>query len=97
MKRILILLSVVVLLLTLATVAVARIAGYDLTWWTADGGGGNSAGNGYSLNGTIGQPDAGTLSSGNYRLEGGFWGGGVPARLPAVDHETIRNQPPRQI
>jgi len=74
MKRILILLSVVVLLLTLATVAVARIAGYDLIWWTADGGGGNSAGNGYSLNGTIGQPDAGTLSGGNYRLEGGFWG-----------------------
>jgi hypothetical protein len=77
MKRILILLSVVVLLLTLAEAAAARIAGYDLTWWTVDSGGGNSAGSGYSLSGTIGQPDAGSLSGGNYRLEGGFWSGGL--------------------
>ena len=50
--------------------------GYDLTWSTIDGGGGGSAGAGYQLAGTLGQPDAGTaLSGGVYSLSGGFWGG----------------------
>ena len=54
---------------------------YDLSWNTIDGGGGTSTGTGpngiYSLSGTAGQPDAGTLSSnGNtYTLGGGFWAG----------------------
>ena len=46
--------------------------GYNLAWWTADGGG-------YALNGTIGQPDAGALNGGGYSLAGGFWGGGAAA------------------
>ena len=50
-------------------------SGYDLSWYTIDGGGGLSSGSGYSLSGTIGQPDAGTLSGGGYTLNGGFWGG----------------------
>jgi hypothetical protein len=51
-------------------------AGYDLAWTTIDRGGGSSAGNGYQLSGTFGQPDAGaTLSGGAYSLSGGFWGG----------------------
>ena len=50
--------------------------GYDLTWSTIDGGGGASAGAGYQLTGTLGQPDAGTpLSGGVYSLSGGFWAG----------------------
>jgi hypothetical protein len=49
--------------------------GYDLTWSTVDGGGG-SAGGGYQLTGTFGQPDAGAaLGGGGYSLSGGFWGG----------------------
>jgi hypothetical protein len=52
-------------------------AGYDLTWWTVDGGGGTLAsGPGYALSGTAGQPDAGLLSGPGYRLAGGFWPGG---------------------
>jgi len=50
--------------------------GYDLSWFTVDGGGGLSAGGDYALGGTAGQPDAGTLAGGNYVLAGGFWGGG---------------------
>ena len=42
--------------------------------WTVDGGGGQSTGGGYTLNGTLGQPDAGTLSGNAYTLQGGFWG-----------------------
>ena len=50
--------------------------GFDLSWWTADGGGAMfSTGGSYSLGSTIGQPDAGTLSGGSYSLNGGFWGG----------------------
>ena len=54
-------------------------AGYDLTWYTIDDGGGTAAGvgspNPYILNGTVGQPDASTWSGGGYVLVGGFWGG----------------------
>jgi hypothetical protein len=54
--------------------------GYDLTWNTIDGGGTTSEGGGYSLVGTIGQPDAGTLVGGKYTLNGGFWTSGWAAR-----------------
>ncbi len=48
--------------------------GYDLTWNSIDGGGITfSAGGSYLLGGTIGQPDAGTMSGGSYTLNGGFW------------------------
>ena len=46
---------------------------YSIDWFTIDGGGGASAGAGYSLIGTIGQPDAGILAGGIYSLAGGFW------------------------
>lgn len=40
------------------------------------GGGGVSSSAGYALHGTAGQPAAGVLSSSDYVLGGGFWGGG---------------------
>lgn len=69
------LVCIALLLFATASVAAAHLAGYTLPWWTVDSGGGDSSGGGYSLSGTIGQPDAGALTGGNYRLEGGFWGG----------------------
>ena len=50
-------------------------AQYAIDWFTIDGGGGASSGGSFTLSGTIGQPDAGTLSGGNYTLQGGFWPG----------------------
>ncbi len=47
---------------------------YSIDWFTVDGGGGTSTGGVYSVSGTIGQPDAGAMSGGNYTLAGGFWG-----------------------
>ena len=38
-------------------------------------GGGESSGGTYALAGTVGQPDAGTLTGGPYSLVGGFWAG----------------------
>jgi hypothetical protein len=49
--------------------------GYDLAWFTMDGGGGVSLGANYTLSGSVGQPDAGVLSGSGYTLSGGFWVG----------------------
>ena len=67
------------LLSLLASVTLAQSGGgYDLSWSTIDGGGATwSEGGGYALGGTLGQPDAGTLTGGGYTLAGGFWGGGA--------------------
>lgn len=54
--------------------------GYDLSWWTADGGGGTASGGGYTLVATAGQPDAGPAAGGGgYTLTGGFWHGAGPS------------------
>jgi hypothetical protein len=65
------------LILPITTSAFAQSGGgYDLTWSTVDGGGATfSTGGGYSLGGSIGQPDAGTMTGAAYSLGGGFWGG----------------------
>ena len=61
---------------TIASAHAQSGGGYELTWWTIDGGGTTNSNNGdYSLAGTFGQPDAGTLSGGGYTLFGGFWSG----------------------
>jgi len=84
MKRLVILISIVLVLLIGITTASAQrndapaapLSGYDLSWYTIDGGGATlagSTGGSYSLGGTIGQADAGTSSGGTYQLNGGFW------------------------
>lgn len=61
----------------------AAIAGtYDLTWYTIDGGGGVSAGGGFEIAGTIGQPDAGPMAGADYELVGGFWAGTISSTPP---------------
>ena len=61
--------------LVFALAAASHAQTFSLDWSTIDGGGGTSAGGGYSVGGTIGQPDAGTLSGGSFTLQGGFWPG----------------------
>ena len=61
-----------------------------MTWNSVEGGGtAFSTGGGYSLGGTIGQPDAALLSGGGYTLGGGFWGGAGFYRvfLPVIARE----------
>jgi hypothetical protein len=57
-----------------ALVANSALADYSINWFTFDGGGGTSTGGVFTVTGTIGQPDAGTMSGGKYSIEGGFWG-----------------------
>src|SRR5580765_7746156 len=65
--------------IALAVIAPWVVAGFafgafSIDWSTIDGGGNTSTGGGFELTGTLGQPDAGTLSGGTYALTGGFWG-----------------------
>ncbi len=77
LHRQMLLLGLVCTLLLLATsVAYARITAAEIDWWTVDGGGGHSSSDHFSLNGAIGQPDAGYLSGDHARLYGGFWHSG---------------------
>lgn len=82
---------VIMLILALfasTVIVLASNGGYEIAWFTIDAGGGQSAGGGYVLSGTIGQPEAGSPASGDsYTLTGGFWPGlAMPARvyLPLV-------------
>ncbi len=54
-----------------------------------DGGGGTSTGGVYSVTGTIGQPDAGTMSGGTYTLQGGFWGVIAAVQTPDAPYLTV--------
>jgi hypothetical protein len=47
---------------------------FEIDWYTIDGGGvSNLSGGTFTLDATIGQPDAGVLTGGSTELLGGFW------------------------
>lgn len=62
-------------IITLALVSSIAYAqsGSEMLSWTVDSGGGDMTGGAYLLRGTIGQPDAGVMTGGDYTLIGGFW------------------------
>jgi hypothetical protein len=74
-KQLLLFLYLAILLVGLTSPVLADTAAtYDLSWWTVDGGGASGLTSGaYTLSGTAGQPDAGSLASGDYDLACGFW------------------------
>ena len=59
----------------MATAGAFVVGDFDLSWYTIDGGGGDSAGGDFELSGTIGQPDAGMMAGADFELTGGFWAG----------------------
>ena len=80
------LVGAVIAALALVGLALAQ-GGFDLGWYTVDGGGARSSGGGYTLEGSIGQPDAGTVSGGSYSLQGGYWaidGTQTPTATPSA-------------
>lgn len=66
---------------------------YSVDWFTVDGGGGTSTGGVYSVTGTIGQPDAGHLSGGDYSLDGGFWGLIAAVQTPGAPYLSVAVTP----
>lgn len=66
----------------LSVISVSAVGSYSIDWWTIDGGGAiSSAGDDFSLAGTIGQPEYGTSSAESYSLSSGFWGGDGAAEI----------------
>jgi len=87
MKRTTLLVSIVLALLIVSSVAAQTGGNYNLSWSTIDAGGGSSSGGSYMLAGTIGQPDAGVQSGGSYTINSGFWNDALVARsvyLPII-------------
>lgn len=77
--RLMIILTLLVaIFMTFSFATATNESGFGLTWWTVDGGGGTSVSSSYTLSGSIGQADAGTLVGGTYAINGGFWGAAVP-------------------
>ena len=71
-------------------------AKFEITRSTIDGGGVmQSTGGEFELSGTIGQPDAGVMSGGDFQLTGGFWIESPPTDcnddgiVSLLDHETL--------
>lgn len=71
----------------------AAVAPMNVDWSKIGGGGGASQGGGYSITGTIGQADAGTMADGGYSLTGGFWGIAATAETPGVPRLTVALSP----
>jgi hypothetical protein len=93
MKRFCLIGLTIVLALLIALPTLARsqpaptVATYDSSWYSIDGGGATfSTGGSYSLGGTIGQADAGSMNGGSYSIAGGFWGGVI---VPTTSHHTV--------
>jgi hypothetical protein len=73
------------MLAVLFTAFTAAAQNYAINWFTIDGGGGEAGGGGYSLRGTIGQPDAGAMSGSGFSIAGGFWTEiAPPTALPSL-------------
>ena len=67
---------------------------YSIDRSTIAGGGGTSTNGPYSLSGTIGQPDAGRMSGGNFSLTGGFWAWPTLVQTPGAPTLHIANAAP---
>ena len=73
MRRFLLVVSTILVMLVAVSLVFAQSGRLDLAWFTIEGVGASSAGNGYTLSGTIGQADPGSPTGGIYTVEGGFW------------------------
>jgi hypothetical protein len=75
MKRLLVVLCIIafLLLVVIRVGDAAEAPAFTLDWWTVDSGGGTIQAGTYSINGTVGQAEPGSLAGGSYSLVGGFW------------------------
>ncbi len=88
-----VLLWLVLLFSTLNFQLSAFAQSFSIDWFKIAGGGGTSTGGVYTVSGTIGQPDAGAMSGGNYTLVGGFWGVVAALQTPGAPSLSTRARP----
>ena len=77
-----------IILLAMASIALAQVSSnYDLSWHVISGGGGQMESTGHTLQGTLGQPATGSMTSSGHTLCSGFWcaeSGGFEVYLPLI-------------
>jgi len=82
-----------VLVVGLGIVSIARAqtgSGFDLSWNVISNGGGTGvmSGSGFSLEGTLGQTDAGPIANDVFEVRAGYWDGQAyittPILLPII-------------
>ena len=91
--------ALVILFLGLLGLATAS-AQTSINWFTIDAGGMPASSTNYLVNNTLGQADAGTSTSANYRIVGGFWaleGMGPSTGLPIPPLLHIEFASPTQV
>ena len=77
-------LLIALLIASILLVAFTVNQNYEIDWWSLDGGGGTSSGDGFSISGIIGQQDAGpALTDGTYTAIGGYWAASLAPVQPA--------------
>jgi hypothetical protein len=90
-------LPIILTALALAASAAQAQTNFTVDWFTIDGGGGVSTGGTYTVNGTIGQPDAGAMSGGPYSVTGGFWAMIGAVQTPGLPNLFIRSAGPNSV
>ena len=79
-----------ILISGLALLSVNGRAQFAIDWFAIDGGAGTSTGGVYSVNGSIGQPDAGVpMTNGQFAVTGGFWALPTAVQTPGAPRITI--------
>lgn len=87
--------ATVLALVAFASTGLAVTDDPAIRWHSIDGGGATSVSGTIKLVGTIGQPDAGSMSAGALTLTGGFWFGTPPGdcnatgSVNALDHAAF--------
>jgi hypothetical protein len=82
----------VLLLLVITWGPLALADDFTIDWWTIDSGGEIwSTGGDFELGGTIGQPDAGTMTGGAFELTGGSWATPPCWCMSDVNNDGLRN------
>jgi len=86
------------LLILISLALAAGAQPYSVDWYKVSGGGGVSTGGVYSVNGTIGQHDAGgPMTGGGYSLTGGFWAIISVVQTPGLPNLTIALVSPNSV
>lgn len=68
--------------------------GFELLWWTLDGGGGSSEGSRYLVRGVVGQADTGSMAGDRFAINGGYWDApGATRRTLVYLPVAIRTEP----
>lgn len=88
MKLAIISLVVLTLFILAGNLVQAEVTSYGLSWSAVVSGGGINNSSNYDLNGTAGQPVAGSGSGGNYILNGGFISGEQTTTPPHTEHQV---------